>query len=380
MWKIPLFDLNYDDQELSAAAKVIKGGWLTMGENINEFEGEFSKILGQKSLCTAVSSCTAALHMALIALEVKQNDEVIIPALTFVSDANVVNLVGGKVVLADCDSLENWNVSLKSIKKVVTKKTKAIIVVHFAGYPIEDINEISLYCKNRGISLIEDVAHAPGASINGRRCGSFGDVACFSFFSNKNLSVGEGGMAVTQNKALNQKLKYLRSHGMTSLTLDRHKGRSISYDVLRPGLNYRMDEIRAAIGIVQLKKLFAGNKQRGLLVKRYINNLRNSKFKFPFLNNKSKSNSAFHIFPVLLDTKLNRVNVITKLKDLGVQTSIHYPAFWDFEAYKNNFNKENYPVSRTICDNELTLPLYPKMSLSDVDYVCDSLKKVVAFS
>lgn len=379
MWKIPLFDLNYDDQELNAAANVIRTGWLTMGDNTKGFEGAFSKFLEQKSLCTAVSSCTAALHMALIALEVEKNDEVIIPALTFVSDANVVSLVGGKVVLADCDSLENWNVSLKSIKKVVTKKTKAIIVVHFAGYPVEDINEISLYCKDRGISLIEDVAHAPGASINGRRCGTFGDVACFSFFSNKNLSVGEGGMAVTQNMGLDQKLKHLRSHGMTSLTLDRHRGRSISYDVLRPGLNYRMDEIRATIGVIQLKKLFSGNKRRGLLVRRYIDNLKNSKFKFPFLNSKSESISAFHIFPILLDSKLNRAHVITKLKDLGIQTSIHYPAFWDFEAYKNNFNKENFPVSRTICDNELTLPLYPKMSLSDVDYVCDSLKKVVAF-
>ena len=226
-----------------------------MGQKTKDFEFEFGNFLGDETHCTAVSNGTAALHMALLALGVGPNDEVVIPSLTFVANINVVNLVGATPKLADSYSLTNWNVSLKSVKSKISDKTKAVIIVHYAGYPCHEIDEISDFCRKKGIGLIEDVAHTPGASVNGKKCGTFGDVGCFSFFSNKNLSIGEGGMVSTQSKNLAQKLGFLRSHGMTSLTLDRHKGRAITYDVDQPGLNYRMDEIRAAIGSVQLVKL-----------------------------------------------------------------------------------------------------------------------------
>jgi len=206
MWDIQLFKLNFDKLEVDAVARVVSGGWLSMGDEITKFEASFSEFLGSSVHCKAVSNGTAALHMALLALDVGSGDEVIIPSITFVADVNVVNLVGATPVLADATSMNDWNMSVSSIKKIITERTKAIIVVHYAGYPCKDIVAISQLCRERGIGLIEDVAHAPGASVDGKKCGTFGDVGCFSFFSNKNLSIGEGGMVSTKSQELHKKL------------------------------------------------------------------------------------------------------------------------------------------------------------------------------
>ena len=372
IWKTQLFKLNYDIRELSAVNAVIESGWLTMGDKTREFETAFSVFIGNNVKSTAVSNCTAALHMALIASGVESGDEVIIPGLTFVADANVVKLCGATPVLADCASLDDWNISAKKIEKCITQRTKAVIVVHFAGYSC-DMLAITDLCKSRNLKLIEDVAHAPGASINGRTCGSWGDFGCFSFFSNKNLSVVEGGMITTSNDTFYNKIQKLRSHGMTSLTLDRHKGRTITYDVTEPGLNYRMDEIRAALGLVQLSKLVDANNKRKALTNRYVENLQASNIHIPFTKLPKEHNSAYHIFPILLPSEWNRKSVINYLKELGIQTSIHYPPFWEFKAYNKCFKKSECPVVSEICERELTLPLYPSMTIDEVDFVTNSL-------
>ena len=193
MWKIQLFKLNFDHLESIAVNEVLDSGWLTMGERVEKFESKFGAFLGNEIECTAVANGTAALHMALLSLDIGVGDEVIIPSLTFAADINVVDIVGAKAVLADCTSIDDWNVSAESIDRCITSKTKAVIVVHYAGYPC-NMPAISRLCQDRGIALIEDVAHAPGASICGRKCGTWGDIGCFSFFSNKNLSIGEGGL------------------------------------------------------------------------------------------------------------------------------------------------------------------------------------------
>lgn len=378
MWDIQLFKLNFDDREAEAASSVVTGGWLSMGEEIRKFEMAFGVFLGDGTHCRAVSNGTAALHMALLALDVGPGDEVVIPSLTFVADANVVDLVGATPVLADAMSLDDWNMSTGSIETKITEKTKAVIVVHYAGYPCKDISAISEMCKERGIGLIEDVAHAPGASVNGQKCGTFGDVGCFSFFSNKNLSIGEGGMVSTQSQDLISKLGYLRSHGMTTLTLDRHKGRAITYDVARPGLNYRMDEMRAAIGSVQLAKLPAGNVRREELTSRYRSNLQGSPVAVPFENQALYLKSVYHIMPILLPHKIDRVAVIAALKEKRIQSSIHYPPFWDFTAYKGRFSPSDAPVTRDICRRQLTLPLFPTMTEAEVDQVCNALLEALA--
>ena len=378
MWDIQLFKLNFDDLEVKAVSDVVAGGWLSMGEKIISFEESFKNFLGDGVKCKAVSNGTAALHMALLALEVGRGDEVIIPSLTFVANVNTVNLVGATPKLADAVSLDDWNMSLESLEQQITKKTKAVIVVHYAGYPCSDIKAISDLCRDRGIGLIEDVAHAPGATIDGKTCGTFGDIGCFSFFSNKNLSIGEGGMVSTLDDELNKKLGYLRSHGMTTLTLDRHKGRAITYDVAQPGLNYRMDEMRAAIGFVQLNKLPAGNIRRGELTARYRSNLQYSQVSIPFEHQASNFTPVYHILPVLLPEKTDRVAVIGALKEKRIQSSIHYPPFWNFTSYEGQFSPNDAPVTADICRRQLTLPLFPTMTEDEVDQVCNALLKTIA--
>lgn len=373
MWDIQLFKLNFDDLEVKAVSDVVAGGWLSMGEKIISFEESFGDFLGEGAHCKAVTNGTAALHIALLALEVGRGDEVIIPSLTFVADVNVVNLVGATPKLADATSLHDWNMSLESVEKQITEKTKAVIVVHYAGYPCRDIMAISQLCRDRDIGLIEDVAHAPGATVDGKVCGTFGDVGCFSFFSNKNLSIGEGGMVSTLDVELNKKLGYLRSHGMTTLTLDRHKGRAITYDVAQPGLNYRMDEMRAAIGSVQLEKLPAGNARRGELTERYRSNLRGSAVSIPFGDQLSNATSVYHILPALLPENADRIAVIGALKEKRIQSSIHYPPFWGFTAYQGQFSPDDSPVTADICRRQLTLPLFPTMTEDEVDQVCNAL-------
>jgi dTDP-4-amino-4,6-dideoxygalactose transaminase len=373
MWSIQLFKLNFDEREVKAVSDVVSGGWLSMGEKTASFESEFGEFLGQNAFCSAVSNGTAALHLALLALKVLPGDEVIIPSLTFVADINVVNLVGATPVLADSTSLDDWNMSVEAVEQQISSRTKAVIVVHYAGYPCKDIAAISRLCKSRGIGLIEDVAHAPGASVDGRVCGTFGDVGCFSFFSNKNLSIGEGGMVSTTDPDLSQKLKYLRSHGMTTLTLDRHNGRAITYDVALPGLNYRMDEMRAAIGSVQLEKLTAGNSKRALLTNRYRTNFAGTEVLIPFDEQPENTESVFHILPILLPEGSDRLSVISGLKQKGIQSSIHYPPFWDFKAYQGQFFPKDSPVTAEICQRQLTLPLFPTMTEAEVDLVTDAL-------
>ncbi len=374
MWKIELFAPNYDHREGEAVAEVIESRWLTMGERTKKFEHNFAEMLGEEVHCTALSSATAALHISLLSLDIKEGDEVIIPALTFVADINVVRMVGATPVLADCTSLDDWNISAKSIEKQITQKTKAVIIVHFAGYPCQ-MDEIVKLCKERDIKLIEDVAHAPGATYKGQACGTFGEYGCFSFFTNKNLSVGEGGMISSKSKELDQQAQYYRSHGMTALTLERHKGRAITYDITQSGLNYRIDEIRSSLGLVQLDKLNDANAQRKLLVERYIENLKEiPNITIPFLE-LTNIESAYHIFPILLDKEIDRVAFIGKLKAEGIQSSVHYPAFKDFTAFKD-IGLNTVPIAEDIALRELTLPLYPTMSFDEVDLVSNSLKKV----
>ncbi len=377
IWKVQLFETNFDAGEPAAAEEVVRSGWVTMGERVAEFERKFSAMLEAEGTCIATTNCTASLHMALLALDVARDDEVVIPALTFGADANVVRMVGARPVLADCTSLSDWNMSAATIERCLTPRTKVVMILHFAGFPC-DMAPIVTLCRERGLALVEDVAHAPGASIDGQACGTFGDIACFSFFSNKNLSVGEGGMVVAKDRRLYERLRGLRSHGMTTLTLDRHQGRAVSYDVLAPGLNYRMDEIRAAIGLVQLAKLANGNKRRADLTSRYRRRLAGTPVRIPFESQQASARSAYHILPVLLPESCNRLEVIEKLKGHGVQSSIHYPPFWGVTAFQGSFEPADTPVAAEITRRELTLPLYPTMRDDQVDYVTDALREALA--
>jgi dTDP-4-amino-4,6-dideoxygalactose transaminase len=370
MWRVQLHKISYDEREYQAIKEVLDSGWITIGQKTSDFETAFSAFLGHDSLCLAVSNCTAALHMALLALDIKNGDEVITPSLTFIADQNVTQMVGAKNVLADITSKEDWSIDPDDIEKRVSQKTKAVMIVHYAGFAC-DMERINAICKKHNLLLIEDCAHTPGADYKGQPLGVFGDVSAFSFFGNKNIAAGEGGMIVTRNAKLFGKFKGLRSHGMSVASFDRFLGRASSYDVDAPGLNLRIHEISSALGLVQLVKLEEANAKRKKIAEHYYKRLDgNSQITIPY-RHFSRGKSNYHIMPILLSDNIDRAAVIESMKQTGIQTSIHYPAIQEFTAYKNKINST--PKAEYICAHELTLPLYPDMTIDEIDIVCDAL-------
>jgi len=374
MWRVQLHKINYDDREYQAVREVIDSGWLTISQKTYEFEAAFSTFLGHDTQCLAVSNCTAALHMALLVLGLGRGDEVITPALTFIADQNVTRMVGAENVLADITSMEDWSMDCDDIGARISPKTKAVMIVHYAGYAC-DMERVAALCKRRNLLLIEDCAHTPGADYNGQPLGTFGDIGAFSFFGNKNIAAGEGGMVVTHNPELYAKLKNLRSHGMSVQSFDRYKGRASSYDVVSPGLNYRIHEIASALGMVQLQKLEDANNRRKNLVEHYFRRLDNvSSIAIPY-RHFSRGKPNYHIMPVLLSDRIDRNSVIESMKQDGIQTSIHYPAIQSFTAYRGKVNQT--PKAEYVSAHELTLPLYPSMTHEETDIVCDALIKSI---
>lgn len=376
MWKVPLGDLDLGQEEIEAVVGVLESKWLTMGQVTQQFECRFADYLGVKH-AFAVSSGTAALHLACAALGLNQGDEVILPSLTFVATANAVLYTNAKPIFADIAHLDDLNISPVDIERTITPQTKAIVVVHYGGFPC-DMESITLIAQRYGVSVIEDAAHAPGAEVDGQKVGTFGDVACFSFFSNKNLAVGEGGMVVTNRDDLAEKIRVQRSHGMTTLTWDRHRGHAYSYDVVDLGYNYRIDEMRAALGLVQLGKLERNNLRRQRIVKQYQQALRDTPEVFvPFRDHPGVS--AHHLFAILLDDSVSRMEFMARMRGQGVQTSIHYPPIHEFTYYRKLFGDQvaTLPLTEAVGRREVTLPLYPTMTSACLDYVKQAIRSSV---
>ncbi len=377
MWQVPLFDIAFSHQELEAVQKVLQSGWLTMGPVTQEFEGAFADFLGVKH-AIAVSSCTAALHLAAVALGIGPGDEVICPALTFVAGPNSIMYTGAKPVFAEITGPNALTISPTDIERKITPRTKAIQVMHYGGYPC-DMDQIVGIAQAHNLAIIEDVAHAPGAVYKDKLLGTIGTIGCFSFFSNKNMTTGEGGMVTTNDDALADRIRLMRSHGMTTLTLDRHRGRAHSYDVIELGYNYRIDELRSALGLVQLAKLEQNNRRRSEIVAQYIERLQNVPFiQIPFANFEHRS--AYHIFPVLLNKPIDRYWLMKQMKSAGIQTSVHYPPAHLFSVYNRKFgyNRGDLPVTESVADRELTLPLYPTMEIEQIDFVCNTLRELLS--
>ena len=253
VYKIPLFNLNFDQAEVDAVVETVRSKWISTGPKNAEFEKKFAEMLNVKH-AVALSNCTVSLHMALLLSGIKQGDEVICPSLTFVATANAIRYVNAIPVFADIKSMNDLTVDPDDIERKITPRTKAIMLMHYGGFAC-DMKRIMAIAEKHNLKVIEDACHGPLSEYEGKKLGTFGECGCFSFFSNKNISTGEGGMIVTDDDALYEKAKLIRSHGMTSLSFDRAKGHSTEYDVVELGYNYRMDDIRASIGIVQLDKL-----------------------------------------------------------------------------------------------------------------------------
>ena len=370
-WRIPLTEPDLGAEEIKAVSEVIASRWLSMGETVARFEGQFAAGLGVRH-AYAVTNCTAALHLANLALGIGPGDEVICPALTFVATANATRYTGAEVVFADSISARDLTISPEDIRRKITPRTKAISVMHYAGFSCR-MDEILELAVQHGLAIIEDCAHSPFSRhrFTDESCaflGTIGKVGCFSFFGNKNMTTGEGGMLVTNDDALAEKIRLLRSHGMTTLTYDRHKGHASSYDVVALGYNYRMDELRAAIGLAQLAKLERLNELRRRVYGWYLEELRSVSGVLAAFADRDLNLSACHIMPVLVDSgaKLMREH----LKSLGIQTSRHYEPVDSFAIYRSS---QGSALSLNT-ENLITLPLGPAMTRDDVAFVVNAIK------
>lgn len=372
-WKVPFADVRLGDEEKAAAMAVLDSNWLTTGPKTQAFEAAFAEAMTRSGLqAVALTNCTAALHLAVEALGIGPGDEVICPSLTFVATANAARYAGAEPVFADVCSEDEWNIDPEDVARRITPRTKAITVVHYGGYPVR-MGPILDLARRHGLFVIEDACHGPLSEWEGRKLGTIGDVGCFSFFSNKNMTTGEGGMLVTANAEVAEKVRVMRSHGMTSSTYARFKGHAHGYDVVTLGYNYRMDEIRAAIGLVQLGKLPAMNAARRPAMDYYrkVVSQRLQSLRVPF--REWSGTYAYHIFPVLLPEGYgDRAGLMTRLAERGVQTSIHYrPIHW-MTAFGGGKTVE-LPVTDRIAPRILTLPLLPGMTTEQIDYVVASL-------
>ena len=374
-WRIPLGAIDFGEEE-AAALEVIRGRWLTMGAVTQAFEQEFAASVGAHH-AIAVSNATAALHLACQACGIGPGDEVIVPSLSFVATANAVRYVGATPIFADITSENDLTISVQSIANRLTPQTRAIIVMHYGGYAC-DMPAILALARQHDLAVIEDAAHASGAWLEGRALGTWGRVGCYSFFSNKNMTTGEGGMLVTDDDALADQLRSLRSHGMTSMTWERHQGHAWSYDVSALGYNYRIDEIRSAIGRVQLAKLKDFNAGRARVAAWYGEALQElvPTLGIPFQAHRGET--CHHIYPVLLPVGADRLAFMESMKAQQIQTSIHYPPIHTFSAYRDLRPAEGaLPVTEEVARREVTLPLYPAMTEADVLAVAQAVQKAL---
>jgi dTDP-4-amino-4,6-dideoxygalactose transaminase len=373
-YKIPLFDLNFDEKEENAVIETLRSKWISTGPKTAELEDKFSEMLSCR-YSLGMANCTVALHLGLLLLGIKEGDEVIAPSLTFVATVNSIRYTGATPVFCDIKGPDDLTIDPEMLETLITDRTKAIVVMHYGGFPC-DMDRIMGIARAHNLKVLEDACHGPLSEYHGQRLGTIGDIGCFSFFSNKNISTGEGGMLVTNNPDYYEKGKLLRSHGMTSLSYERSKGHSTTYDVIELGYNYRIDDIHSAIALAQLDKLQDDLEKRIGIRQRYIEKLESiDRVIIPFRDRQEFVSN--YIFPIVLkDSNAEfRDEVRTRLHEAGIQTSVHYPAAHRFSIYR----QPDLRLERTeyATDNEITLPMYARLEAAQVDYIAGVLANIL---
>lgn len=371
---VPLSRPSFGPEEESAVIDCLRSGWITSGPRVAEFERAFAALCGTEE-AVATTSCTAALHLALWSLDLKPGDEVITPALTWVSVPNLVALLGGRAVFADIDP-DTLCMDPREIERLITPRTRAIVPVHFAGRAA-DIKAIRDIAQSRKLPVIEDAAHAVGGSALGRPIGSHSELVAFSFHPNKNITTGDGGMLTGTDREKLARARRLRYHGVSRDTYRRIGGASLPfYDAEAPGVKYVMTDIAAAIGLEQIKKLAAFNAARRRIAQLYRERLKGlgERLKIPAEESRAGHTHTWHLFtPCLEDRDGHRDRVMQTLLDAGIGVGYHYkPAHelaWIRERGWNRALPHTERVGRTI----ISLPLYPGLSDADVDRVADAL-------
>ena len=377
---LPFHQPLIENEEIDAVVSTLKSGWLSTGPKVHEFEKSMSEYLGIPH-CIALNSGTAALHLALKAIGLKENDEVLIPTNTFTSTGEVVTYFNAKPVLVDC-TIENSNIYVNQIESKITKNTKAIMPVHFGGNPCE-MDIIQNICKKYDLRLIEDAAHALTSKFQNNLIGTVGDITCFSFYATKNITTGEGGMAVTSNPEYAETIRKLSLHGITIDAWNRYaKKGSWFYEVSDAGFKYNMSDILASIGTVQIKKAELMLQKRTNIAKTYTDQFSNiSAINLPIT--KPENRNAWHLYVIQIkpeQLKINRETFIDKLKEYNIGTSVNFIPLHRHPYYKNKFGYsfKEFPNSESIYRNSISLPIYPKMTAADVDYVIETIKHLIS--
>jgi dTDP-4-amino-4,6-dideoxygalactose transaminase len=376
-WRVPLTDIAMPEEDVQAVLDCLSSGWLTMGPRTKAFEDALADYTGARHAVT-VSSGTAALHLAMLAAGIGAGDEVIVPSITFVASAAAVRYVGADPVLCDVLSAREFNVDPEDAARRITPRTRAIVAVHFCGYPAE-VTALRELCDEHGLVLIEDCAQAIGARVgdSDRQVGTVGEVNAFSFFSKKQLCVGEGGMVTTADQEMADRVALLRSHALTSSTWDRHRGHDPAYDVIDIGFNFRLDEPRAALGLSRLGRLAAAIDARRATVRAYRERLADIPGLELMFDERAVELGSHFAFPVLLADCAARDRFRDDLKADGIQTT-WYPALHRFTEYSRLTPSDGLPRATEAADRHCALPLSTTMDGAALETVVEAVRAALA--
>jgi perosamine synthetase len=362
---IPFYVPWMTSEDKKAVFQALNSRWLTGGPLVRSFESDFAQYVGVK-FAVAVNSCTAALHLAMRALDIGPGDEVIVPDLTFAATANAPIFCGAKPVLTDIDE-KTFNISPEQVLNKITSKTKAIIPVHYGGQSC-DMKELTEIAHDHHLHIVEDCAHSLGADYEGKKTGTFGDMGCFSFYPTKIITTLEGGMITTNDEKLDTKLRLLREHGMSRNAIERESGATWYYDVVDLGYNYRLTDPQAALGASQLKRIEDGIKRRIRIADYYdkeLNAAAKAGLVIPY--RAPNRTHIFHLYTLKIPVSQSgatRNELFKKLSLAGIQSSVHYTPLHLMSLYKPFLGKKSntYPIAEKIYSQILTLPLYPTLT------------------
>jgi dTDP-4-amino-4,6-dideoxygalactose transaminase len=378
---IPCFRPAIGEEEIAAATAVLRSGWLTTGPKAREFEEKFAAYMGRDVEAVAVNSATAGLHLAAEACGIGPGDEVIVPTLTFTASASVIRYLGAEVVLVDVEEKTHC-IDLDHAERRLTPRCKAIMPVHFAGFPC-DMTKVQAFARRHGLKVIEDAAHAMPARHDGRLIGSWESDACvFSFYACKPITTGEGGMIVTRNAEIAARARVMRTHGLNRDAFDRFRnvGASWAYDVVAPGFKYNLTDVAAAIGVVQLSRAETLQASRQRAAECYLRKLTGLPLDCPAAAPPGGLH-AWHMFPIRLhqNARANRDDLIAGLTAEGIGTSVHYRPLHEMTYWKERYHckRSEFPVASRYFEGAVTLPLFAGMTDAQVNRVAAVVRETL---
>lgn len=385
---IPFSKIPIRGKELTYVKEVLKSGWLTTASKAKLFEQCFADYVGAKYVC-AVNSCTSALHLGIDSLRVKPGDKVFVQSMTFTASAEIIRYIGAHPVFLDIEYGSNL-ITPEILNEAIKRNpdVKTIIIVHYGGQAAQmtstDGEGILDVCRKHNIKILEDAAHALPSKLNNRMVGSFGDITCFSFYANKTITTGEGGMLATNDEEIFNRVKTMRLHGINRDIWDRYTSKKPQweYDVIEAGYKYNMPDINAAIGLAQMEQIDLFRNERQKVAEFYFENLcRLDSLDLPLIK-VPFDDHAWHLFPVILNqnARLDRNSFIEKMTEAEIGTSVHYKPLHRMSYYKSHYNlsPEDFPNTERTWKGIVSLPIYPFMPYKDLRYICRTIKKILA--